>query len=63
MGSTDASGILSKIGAGLEGLFRPQGNRMSLGQAVVRSATTSVAREVGHAIAKEILRSVTGSVK
>ena len=63
VGSNDDSGILSKIGAGLEGLFRPQGNRMSLGQAVVRSATTSVAREVGHAIAKEILRSVTGSVK
>ncbi len=57
------SGLLSKIGSGLDDLFRPQGKRMSLGQAVVRSATTSVARTVGSTIAREILRGITGAMK
>ncbi len=63
VGANDESGILSKIGSGLEDLFRPQGKRMSIGQAVVRSATTSVARTVGGAIAREILRGITGGMK
>ncbi len=63
VGAGDDSGILSKIGSGLEDLFKPQGKRMSLGQAVVRSATTSVARTVGSTIAREILRGITGGLK
>lgn len=63
VGANDDSGVLSKIGSGLEDLFRPQGKRMSIGQAVVRSATTSVARTVGGAIAREILRGITGAMK
>jgi DNA helicase HerA-like ATPase len=63
VGANDDSGVLSKIGAGLENLFHPSGNRMSLGQAVVRSATTSVARTVGSTIAREILRGISGGMK
>ena len=63
VGANEDGGILSKIGAGLEGLFRPQGKRMSVGQAAIRSATTSAARTVGSAIAREILRGITGGLK
>jgi hypothetical protein len=63
VGANDDSGLLSKIGSGLGDLFHPTGKRMSIGQAVVRSATTSVARTVGSAIAREILRGITGGMK
>ncbi len=63
VGEDDDSGILSKIGAGLEDMFKSQGRRMSLGQAIVRSASTSVARTVGGAIARQILRGITGGTK
>jgi hypothetical protein len=63
VGEHDEGGILSKIGSGLGDLFKPQGRRMSIGQQVVRSAATSAAHTVGSAIAKEILRGITGGLK
>jgi len=63
VGAQDEGGILSKIGAGLGELFKPQGKRMSVGQAVVRSAAQSAARTVGSAIAREIVRGITGAMK
>lgn len=63
VGSRGDDGVLSRIGAGLSDVFKPKGNRMSLGQAVARSAATSAARTVGSAIAREILRGVTGAMK
>ena len=56
-------GVLSQIGAGLEGLFRPKGRRMSIGEATVRSAATSVTRDVTNAVTKAILRNLTGGMK
>ncbi|WP_374546816.1 helicase HerA-like domain-containing protein [Rhodoblastus sp.] len=56
-------GILSQIGSSLEGLFRSSGKRPSVAQSAIRSAATSAARQVGSAIAKEILRGITGGVK
>ena len=56
-------GVLSQIGAGLEGLFRPKGRRMSIGEAAVRSAATSVTRDVTNAVTKAILRNLTGGMK
>jgi DNA helicase HerA-like ATPase len=63
VGQHDEGGILSKIGAGLGELFEPRGRRMSIGQAVARSAATSAARTVGSAIAREIVRGITGGMK
>lgn len=63
VGEQDEGGILSKIGAGLGELFKPQGKRMSVGQAAVRSAAQSAARTVGSAIAREIVRGITGAMK
>ena len=67
VGSQDGAndgGLLSQIGSGLEGLFQPaKGRRMSVGQAVVRSAATSAARSVGNAITRSILRGLTGGMK
>jgi DNA helicase HerA-like ATPase len=59
----EEGGILSQIGSSLGGLFKPQKGRMSVGQAAVRSAATSVARTVGNAIAREIVRGITGAIK
>jgi uncharacterized protein len=56
-------GILSQISAGFEGLFRPRGRRMSVGEAVVRSAATSITRDVTNAVTKAILRNITGGLK
>jgi DNA helicase HerA-like ATPase len=56
-------GVFSQIGASLEGLFRPKGNRPSIIQSAIRSAATSAARSAGSAIAKEILRGITGGMK
>jgi DNA helicase HerA-like ATPase len=59
----EEGGLLSQIGAGLQNLFRSQGKRPSIAQSAIRSAATSAARSVGSAIAKEILRGVTGGMK
>ncbi len=56
-------GLLSKIGAGLGDLFQSQGKRPSLAQSALRSAATSAARTVGSAVAREILRGITGGMK
>jgi len=63
VGAQQDGGLLSQIGSGLGELFKPQGRRMSLGQAALRSAATSAARAVGTAIAKEIVRGITGVMK
>ncbi|MDI9849093.1 DUF853 family protein [Rhodoblastus sp. 17X3] len=59
----EEGGLLSQIGAGLQDLFRSKGKRPSIAQSAIRSAATSAARSVGSAIAKEILRGVTGGMK
>jgi hypothetical protein len=59
----EQGGLLSQIGAGLHNLFRSTGKRPSIAQSAMRSAATSAARSVGSAIAKEILRGVTGGMK
>jgi uncharacterized protein len=59
----EQGGLLSQIGAGLQDLFRSKGKRPSIAQSAMRSAATSAARSVGSAIAKEILRGVTGGMK
>jgi DNA helicase HerA-like ATPase len=59
----DQGSLLSQIGAGLGGLFQPRGRRMSVGEAVVRSAATSLSRDVTNAVTKAILRGITGGTK
>jgi DNA helicase HerA-like ATPase len=64
--AVDASqdgGLLSQIGSGLQGLFHPKGRRMSIGEAAMRSAATSVTRDVTNAVTKAILRNLTGGMK
>jgi len=61
-GSQDG-GLLSQIGSGLQGLFHPKGRRMSIGEAAMRSAATSVTRDVTNAVTKAILRNLTGGMK
>ena len=57
-------GVLSKIGAGLEDLFKPQGKRMT-----DRPGALSARRRPrwrapsGSAIAREILRGITGGMR
>jgi DNA helicase HerA-like ATPase len=59
----EQGGLLSQIGASLQDLFRSNRKRPSIAQSAMRSAATSAARSVGSAIAKEILRGVTGGMK
>ena len=56
-------GLLSQIGASLGGLFVSKGKRPSVAQSAIRSAATSAARTVGSAVAREILRGITGGMK
>jgi DNA helicase HerA-like ATPase len=63
VGTTGDGGFLSQIGSSLEGLFATKGRQKSVGQKVVQSATDAVARSVGSAIARAIVRGVSGGMK